>query len=144
MTLYITPSRRISNLREVMDRIMDETAAEITPHEREMTLAVDVQANDDGYSVRALVPGMTAEDLNIEILNNTVAIRGEFTNDAQDEENAKYLACELPSGRFARVLTLPTALDTSKAEAVIKDGVLKLWVPKAEADKPKSIRVKVA
>jgi HSP20 family protein len=51
------------------------------------------------------------------------------------------LTCELPSGRFSRVITLPTTLDTSKAEANIKNGVLTLRVPKAEAHRPKTIKV---
>lgn len=145
MTLYISPYRRLSSLRETMDRMLEETMTEMTPREREMTLAVDVQANDEAYTVRALVPGLKAEDLNIEILNNTVSLRGEFENPvAEKEENKKYLVCELPAGRFARVITLPTALDPARAEATIKDGVLSLHVPKAEAHRPKTVAIKVA
>jgi HSP20 family protein len=142
MTIYISPSRRLSELRRAMDNAMEETIADLAPREREMTLAVDVLANDDGYSIRTLVPGLSSEDLNIEILNNTVAIRGEFKSQ-NDAEEARYLTCELPNGRFARVITLPTALDPAKADANLKDGVLKLWVPKAEAHKPKSIKVNI-
>lgn len=145
MTLYISPYRRLSSLRETMDRMLEETMTEMTPREREMTLAVDVQANDEAYTVRALVPGLKAEDLNIEILNNTVSLRGEFENPvAEKEENKKYLVCELPAGRFVRVITLPTALDPARAEATIKDGVLSLHVPKAEAHRPKTVAIKVA
>lgn len=143
MTIYISPSRRLTNLRETVDRMMEDTIAEITPRDREMTLAVDVRANDDGYNLRALVPGLSAEDLNIEILNNTVAIRGEFKA-VENGNDSKYLVCELPAGHFSRVLTLPTTVDPSKAEASIKDGLLSLWIPKAEAHKPKTIQVKAA
>ncbi len=143
MTLYISPSRRLSNVRDTVDRMMEETIAELAPRERELTLAVDVRTNDDGYTVRALVPGLTSEDLNIEILNNTVAIRGEFIQPESSEEKSKFLVSELPIGRFARIFSLPTALDPAKAEASIKDGVLTLWIPKAEAHKPKTIQVKV-
>ena len=80
-----------------------------------MVLAVDVQANEDAYEISALVPGLDPEELNIEILNNTVSLRGEFN--ATGKEDAKYLLCELPAGRFSRVITLPTALDPSKAES---------------------------
>ena len=143
MTLYISPSRRLSNVRDTVDRMMEETIAELAPRERELALAVDVRTNDDGYTVRALVPGLTSEDLNIEILNNTVAIRGEFIQPESSEEKSKFLVSELPTGRFARIFSLPTALDPAKAEASIKDGVLTLWIPKAEAHKPKTIQVKV-
>jgi HSP20 family protein len=104
-----------------------------------MLLAVDVQADDEAYVIKALVPGLEAEDLNIEIMNNTVAIRGEFKE--PEKEETRYLTCELPAGRFSRVITLPTALDPSKAEASLKNGVFILHVPKAEAHRPKVIKV---
>lgn len=141
MTVYISPYRRMTSLREAMNRLMEDTIAETTPSEREMMLAVDVQAEDEAYVITALIPGLDAENLNIEILNNTVSLRGEFKS--TEKENFKYLTCELPSGRFSRVITLPTTLDTSKAEATIKNGVLTLRVPKAEAHRPKTIKVQV-
>jgi len=137
--MYISPYRRLSNLRETMDRLIDESMAEAKPTEREMTLAVDVRAADDDFVIRALVPGLQSEDLNIEILNNTVTIRGEFKG--EEIENAKFLTCELPEGRFSRVIVLPVAVDSSKVEANLKDGVLVLRVPKAEAARPKTIKV---
>ena len=142
MHMYVSPYRRMSNLRQAMDRLFEENFAE-TDNEREMALAVDVHASEDGYTISALVPGLTADDLNIEILNNTVTLRGEFKWDAQPEE-AHILMSELPSGRFGRVITLPTAVEAGKAEANIKNGVLTLNVPKAEAARPKTIKVAVA
>lgn len=142
MHMYVSPYRRMSNLRQAMDRLFEENFDE-TANEREMALAVDVHANDDVYTISALVPGLTADDLNIEILNNTVTLRGEFKSD-ELPENAHNLMCELPSGRFGRVITLPTAVEPGKAEANIKNGVLTLRVPKAEAARPKTIKVAVA
>lgn len=142
MTMYISPYRRLARLSALMDRLLDESLAESEPIEREMTLAVDVQSDDEGYTIKALVPGLEADDITTEILNNTVTIRGEFK--AEQDENAKYLLCELPTGRFNRVITLPTALDPSKAEASLKNGVFTLRVPKAEAHRPKVIKVKAA
>jgi HSP20 family protein len=127
-------------MRHAMNRMFDDTMVDQTTNEREMLLAVDVQAGDEAYDVTALVPGLTAEDLDIEVLNNTVTIRGEFKSDSEDQK--KYMVCELPSGRFGRVITLPTATDASKVEATIKNGVLSLHIPKAEEDRPKTIIVK--
>lgn len=138
MTLYISPYRRFATLRQAMDRLLEESLSD-TASEREMMLAVDVTTAEDDYTIKALVPGLEAEDLNIEVLNNTVTIRGEFKPTSGEEE--KFLTCELPSGNFSRVITLPTALDPSKAEASIKNGVLLLRVPKAESHRPKSIKV---
>jgi HSP20 family protein len=140
MTMYISPYRRLARLSHLMDRLLDESLLENEPVEREMTLAVDVQSDDEGYTIKALVPGLDAEDITTEILNNTVSIRGEFK--AEQNEDAKYLLCELPSGRFSRVITLPTALDPTKAEASLKNGVFTMRVPKAEAHRPKVIKVK--
>jgi HSP20 family protein len=126
-------------IRHAMKHMYNDTVVDETPSEREMLLAVDVQSIEDAYNITALVPGMDAEDLDIEILNNTVTIRGEFKS--YSEEEAKSLICELPNGRFMRAITLPTAADASKVEASIKNGVLSLHVPKAEADRPKAIKI---
>ena len=138
MTMYISPYRRMAKMSEVMNRFIEESI-DHTPVEREYSLSVDVRADDDAFTVRALVPGLETDDLNIEVLNNTVSIRGEF--ESTDEEDSKYLTCELPVGRFARTITLPVDVDSSKVEANLKNGVLSLHIPKAEAHRPKSIKV---
>ena len=139
MTIYISPYRRMASMRDAMNRMFEETIAETAPAEREMTLAVNVQSEDEAYHIVALVPGLDAEEVSIEILNNTITLRGEFKDTAV--EDSKFMVCELPVGRFSRTLTLPVALDASKAEASIKHGVLHLRVPKAEAHRPKSIKI---
>src|SRR3989304_10634885 len=121
MTMYITPYRRLATLRHAMDRLFEESLVE-TPDEREMLLALDVQSNDEGYDITGLVPGLETDELELEILNNTVTIRGEFKSTRI--EDSKYLLCELPHGRFSRSITLPTAVDAGKVEASIKNGVL--------------------
>ena len=122
-----------------MDRMLEENFPQAEVTEREMVLAVDVKADDEAYLVAALIPGVEADDINIEVLNNTVSIRGEFKT--ADNGDNKFLTCELPVGRFSRVITLPTALDPSKAEASLKNGVFSLRVPKAEAHRPKAIKI---
>jgi HSP20 family protein len=141
MTMYVSPYRRLAGLRQAMDRMFDETYPEFQSAERESLLAVNVLAEDEAFTIKALVPGLSADDLSIEILNNTVAIRGEFATD--EVENARCLANELPAGRFARVITLPVDVEAGKVEANIKDGVLSLRIPKAEAHRPKSIKINV-
>ena len=139
MTFYVSTYRRIARMRDAMDRMLEENFPQAEVTEREMVLAVDVKADDEAYLVAALIPGVEADDINIEVLNNTVAIRGEFKT--ADNEDNKFLTCELPVGRFSRVITLPTALDPSKAEASLKNGVFSLRVPKAEAHRPKAIKI---
>lgn len=142
MTVYISPYRRMTTLRDAMNRLIEDNLPETNSQDREMMLAVDVLTDEEAYEIVALVPGLAAEEINIEILNNTVSLRGEFKNEVS--EGSKYLVSELPTGKFSRVITLPTALDPTKAEASIKNGVMRLFVPKAEAHRPKTIKVNVA
>ena len=139
MTFYVTPYRRMAAMRHAMNHWLNDSMVDRTAMEREMLLAVDVQTADEAYNITALVPGLEADDLDIEVLENTVTIRGEFKS--AEEDHAEYLVSELPCGRFSRVITLPTAADANKVEASIKNGVLSLHIPKAESDRPKSIKV---
>jgi HSP20 family protein len=138
MTYYVTPYHRMAAMRHAMNHWFENNLAE-QPTEREMCLSVDVKAGDEAYEITSLVPGLTADDLDIEVINDTVTIRGEFKS--TDEDGVKYLVSELPDGKFSRTLTLPTAVDPDHVEASIKNGVLSLRIPKAEADRPKTIKV---
>jgi len=139
MTLYVSPYRRVARMREAMDRLMEENFPENEAPEREMLLAADVKVEDEAYTISAMVPGLEADDISVEILNNTVSIRGEFKNAGR--EDGQFLMSELPVGRFSRIITLPTALDPSKSEASLKQGVFTLRIPKAEAARPKVIKI---
>ena len=141
MTMYVSPYRRLANLQRIVDRVLDEDVSERPAVERQISLPVDVRSDDESFTIQAFVPGLDADDLNIEVLNNTVSIRGEFTSET--DENVKYLTCELPQGRFSRVITLPVDVDAAKVEASIKNGLLQLRVPKAEAHRPRTIKVNV-
>jgi len=133
MTMYVSPRRHNARVRRPVNQ---------SPEDREMRLAVDVMDYDDSYEIKALVPGLETDDINIEVLNNTVAIRGEFKE--LEVQDIKTLRSELPVGRFSRVITFPTKLDATKGEAQLKNGVFTLSVPKTEDQKPKVIKVKAA
>ncbi len=135
MTLYITRTPRYTR-RPWADRWIETEAQESYC---DIVIPVDVKAEEEAYVVSAMIPGVTAQDLNIQVVNETVTIQGEIKIDR--DENANYLLSERPSGRFNRVLTLPDPLNASKAEADISNGVLTLRIPKSEEAKPKSIKV---
>lgn len=103
-------------------------------------IPVDVVAENDSYHITAILPGVEPDDVNIEILGDTVTISGEF-NSAEDE-GARYLLRERPSGHFSRVLRFSSELDAAKAEAEVKNGQLSLRLQKAESAMPKQIAVK--
>jgi HSP20 family protein len=105
---------------------------------REHLLNVNVRDEEDTFVLSALVPGLKADDLNIQVLEDVVRIEGEFQANEED-----YLLRELPSGSFRRALRLPTEIDADKVEAKIVDGVLTLRLPKAESARPKKIKIAV-
>jgi HSP20 family protein len=105
----------------------------------ELTFPIDVKAEGDSFTIKALLPGVHPEDLDIQIVNEIVTIAGELKADR--EEGSNYLLAERPSGRFHRVISLPTPLDASKVEAELENGVLTLRVPKTEEAKPRTIKI---
>jgi len=109
------------------------------PLESEVAFPVDVKVEPDAFVITALLPGIKPEDLDIQVVNETVTIQGKLLY--QQDEKADYLVQERPYGNFSRVLSLPTTLDSNGAEAHVEDGVITLRVPKAEAARPKSIKV---
>lgn len=104
-------------------------------------IPVNVSIAEDVFHISAYLPGIHAEDVEIEVLEDRVAISGEFAEMAEDED-ARLLRAELPTGRFHRSFRLGTKLDSEKAEAVVKDGILTLSVPKAEEARTRKITVK--
>jgi HSP20 family protein len=130
MTFYIQPYpyRRMSR----------RTAALNGGSRCENFLNVNVRDEEDAFVMSALVPGLKADDLNIQVLEDVVSIEGEF--EASDEE---YLLRELPNGAFRRSLRLPAEINAAKVDARINDGVLTLRLPKAESARPKKIKVAV-
>lgn len=107
-----------------------------TVQSTEQTLAANVRDENDAFVLTALVPGLTAEQVNISILEDVLSIEGEYPQDENE-----YLLRELPGGSFRRTLRLPAPVDPAKVEARIADGVLTLRLPKAESARPKTIKI---
>lgn len=131
VTYYISPRRRLAHRYGQMTD---------TPHP-DVQIPVDVIIDGDDYRITALVPGVKAEDLQIEILEDVVSIKGEFVSHL--DEDAKILRQERPAGKFERTMRLPALLNAAGADAEVINGVLNLRVPKAEEAKAKQIKVKV-
>ena len=126
MTYYVSPRRYYA-----MRRWMNQPAAEA-----EFVLPVDVREEDAAFVISAVVPGLKAEDINIQILEDVVTLEG-----ARQIEDSAYLLRELPYGTFRRSLRLPVPVDGDAAEATVADGLLTLRLPKVEAALPKTIKV---
>jgi len=122
--------------RHMWDQFMN---ANINGEQAKVVFPVDVRADENGYVISAFLPGITAEDLDIQVVNNTVTIKGEIKLDRNEGEH--YLIAERPSGRFYRSIELPDDLDSEKAEADLRNGVLTLNVPKSEMSRPRKIKI---
>jgi len=138
MTVYIRPTyRRLPNFER---RLYYPENLEI--EENQVLFPMDVCEKNDDFIITAMLPGLKTKDVEIQIANETVSIKGEFQS--RFDKDANYILQEIPSGKFFRSIVLPGMLDASKADAQMENGVLTVRVPKAEESKPKKIKITVA
>jgi HSP20 family protein len=103
---------------------------------------VDISETDNHFRITAEIPGISRDDIKINIEEGVLTIRGE-RKDEKEEKGRKFHRVERYYGAFSRSFTLPQNVDESHIEANFKDGLLMLQIPKKTADKPKPIEVKV-
>ena len=103
--------------------------------------AVDVQEDENQFSLEAELPGMTEKDVDINVENNMLTISSK-KEEEKNEEKKGYVLKERRSTSFSRSFMLPKNVDTEKIEASMKNGILHLAIPKAEEAKPKKIEIK--
>jgi HSP20 family protein len=102
----------------------------------------NITEDKDKFYLRAELPGIKADDVDISITGNSISISGKRTIAAEDEK-VKYHRREREAGSFRRMIKLPGEIDTGRVTAKSRDGVLTVVLPKAEAAKPKQIPIKV-
>jgi HSP20 family protein len=135
MTLYLTnPNAIMEARRRRMQRMIEDSFN----GERLMTFPVDLSETDEAYTLKAMLPGLKTEEINIELESGILKINGEYKA-AEDE--AQHLMSEFPTGRFARSFELADAIVVDKIEASMSDGVLTVHLPKAEEAKPRTIKI---
>jgi HSP20 family protein len=103
----------------------------------------NVTEDDHNYYVRAELPGMAAEDIDISVTGDSVSISGE-RKIPEEKKGTRYHRREREAGKFSRMIGLPGEIDTKKVEASCVDGLLTIVIPKAAAAKPRQITVKSA
>ena len=139
------PFGEIVHLRHAMDSLFDESFPgpwRVVGWENGESLSpLDVYETDDELVVKAVLPGVKPEDVDVSITGDTLSIKGEFKAEEETKKRSYYRQ-ERRYGSFHRAITLPTEVETDKAEAVFEHGVLTLTMPKAEAVKPRTIQVK--
>lgn len=137
---------RLTDLRDEIDRLFETPLAELARSSQLLsgwTPAFDVYEDKDNFYVRAELPGMRKEDIDLSLHNGSLSISGERKSDDKLKEVEVYRS-ERFFGRFQRTITLPTQVAVEKIKAQYKDGILGVTLPKAEEAKPKHIEVKVS
>ena len=125
----------------VLNEMLNEVPASTYREDRPWALALDVAETEDKFIVKASLPGINPDELDITFTDNVLTIKGEIKEE-QDIEEGKYHLRERRYGMFQRSIALPVPVDADKIEATYKDGVLTLSIPKVEEIKPKKISVK--
>ena len=138
------PMNDLISLRQAMDRLFEDSfvrPGRVLDRSSVTQLPLDVYATQDAVIVRASVPGVNPDDVEITIEGSRLTIRGEIK---PQKDEGDYLLQEQRYGPFARTLDLALPVQADKAEASFKNGLLTLTIPKAEEIKPKTIKVKTA
>lgn len=148
-----TPMRELENIRRDMERLVDDF---IEPFPRRhifrwprwsesSTLAPEVELinRENEYLVRVALPGIDKKDLDLTITDDALTIKGEAKKHEEVKEE-DYLVSEITYGKFSRTITVPSEVESEKAKAAAKDGILEITLPKKKEAKPREIKVEVA
>lgn len=136
-----SPMREMERLRREMNRLFNDWPALTTWRRASSFPAINVWTDEDSAVVTAELPGFNLKDLEIAIEDDTLSLRGSRQPN-ELEQGATYHRQERQYGAFSRSFRLPFRVDAGKAEATLVNGVLTVSLPRAEADKPKTITVK--
>jgi len=139
----IAPLSDFVSLRDAMDQLFQESF--IRPNgwsspAGQVPMPVDLWETQDAYHLRADLPGMTPDDIQINVTGDTVSLAGE-TRRETDVTNEGWLRQERRSGKFQRTFTLPMQIDSNAVSATFTNGVLDLTLPKSESVKPKTVKI---
>lgn len=132
--------RRPGDLFNEFDRMFDRPTTTYRNAEN-WGLALDVIENEEGYVIKASVPGINPDDLEITLEDNVLIIKGEVENDEEVNQEQYHLR-ERRYGSFSRSVKFPVLVNSDAVEASYDKGVLSLNIPKAEEVKPKRIAIK--
>jgi HSP20 family protein len=132
-------------MRTAMDRLFDEGFSRpwrVIPSstEYEATFPIEVSETEDALEVKASLPGVKPDDVEVSIANDVLTVKAAHQEQTEDKKR-DYYRREIRYGSFHRALSLPVSVDADKAAAKFEDGILRLTLPKAEALRPKQIKV---
>lgn len=129
------PFRSLMNVQTDLDRVLDEFFGRpLARQEGVRAPTVDVSETADEVLVKAELPGIGKDDLEVEVLPETLSIRAEMSHEKEEKEQT-YHRRERVWRRYERVLPLPAEVVTEEAKATMKDGILEIHMPKTERSK---------
>jgi HSP20 family protein len=136
------PAREMMSLRDAMDRLFDDAFTRpLSLRDGWSAPAIDMYQTDDEIVVKAALPGIKADEVQINITGDVLTLKGEVRHEEEKKEKAWHIR-EQRFGSFERSVALPTAVVSDKAKAEFENGVLTITLPKAEEVKPRTITVK--
>lgn len=139
------PFSELMSIKEAVDRLFEDSL--IHPFRawgvlnESVTPPLDVYQTPKEVVVKAAVPGLKPEDITVEVIDETLTIKGEVKAEEQVRKE-DYLYQERHYGSFSRSVNLPAGLKPEQAEATLEDGILTITIPKSDEVKPRTIKVK--
>jgi len=143
----LNPFAELENLQREMNRLFDFSLARTGCDDTSLlggqwAPAIDIYDSKDSLVVKADLPGLSKDEIDVSIQDNVLTISGEKKRESKVTEN-DFLRTERFYGSFHRAVTLPAEVDRSKVQANFRDGVLELTLPKKEDAKPKQIKIDI-
>jgi len=143
--MHWNPARDLLSIRDDMNRLFNEFFGRAESQEGSWSAGawappVDIHETDDALILKAELPGFSKDDVNVELKDNSLTLKGQRQHEAEVKEE-QYHRRERAYGSFQRTFMLPAAVDSEKVTAAYKDGILELRLPKRETAKPKRIAI---
>jgi HSP20 family protein len=139
------PMREIVTLRDAMNSMLEDSFVRPRAGMTAMTsgMAMDLKETDDTFILEIVLPGVKPENVDISVLNDTLRVKAESTDEGE-REGENWLLRERRHGRFERSITLPAPVKADDASAGFENGILRIVLPKSEGQRPKTIQVRSA
>ncbi len=143
---HLRPMRNLFNFHNQMEKVFSDLFAshdgETDMEETSWMPTVDISETENGFEIRAELPGVSEKDVNVSVTDNLLTIKGE-KHQEEETDGKDYHRLERRYGSFQRSFTLPRHIETDAIKAEFKDGVLTLGIPKAAAAKPTEVPITV-
>jgi HSP20 family protein len=138
----MNPNRELFRMNRMMDRLFDDlSGGSFEPATRDWAMPLDVVEGEEGFTIKASLPGVNSDDIDITFEDKVLTIKAEVKNEDEREEN-NYHIRERQFGSFGRSVRLGVDINVDNIDANYENGILTLTLPKAEAVKPKRIAIK--